>query len=76
MKIEPDFLKKRVEELAEGYEQPQEFIRMIYADNNRRSQIESMLLEELAIDKLLESADVQDKSTSFKDLVNMIRPGA
>jgi len=76
LKIEPEFLKKRVEALAEGYEQPQEFIRMIYADNNRRSQIESMLLEELAIDKLLESADVQDKSTSFKDLVSMIRPGA
>ena len=76
LKIEPEFLKKRVEALAEGYEKPEEFIRMIYADNNRRSQIESMLLEELAIDKLLESADVQDKSTSFKDLVSMIRPGA
>ena len=76
LKIEPEFLKKRVEALAEGYEKPEEFIRMIYADNNRRSQIESMLLEELAIDKLLESADVQDKSTRFKDLVSMIRPGA
>jgi len=76
LKIEPELLKKRVEAMAEGYEQPEEFIRMIYADNNRRSQLESMLLEELAIDKLLESADVQDKSTSFKDLVSMIRPGA
>ena len=76
LKIEPDFLKKRVEAMAEGYERPEEFVRMIYADNNRRSQIESMLLEELAIDKLLESADVQEKSTSFKDLVSMIRPGA
>ena len=76
LKIEPEFLKKRVEAMAEGYERPEEFVRMIYADNNRRSQIESMLLEELAIDKLLESADVQEKSTSFKDLVSMIRPGA
>jgi len=76
LKIEPDFLKKRVEALADGYENPEEFVRMIYADNNRRSQIESMLLEELAIDKLLESADVQEKSTSFKDLVDLIRPGA
>lgn len=76
LKIEPDFLKKRVEAMADGYERPEEFVRMIYADNNRRSQIESMLLEELAIDKLLESADVQDKSTSFKDLVSMIQPGA
>jgi trigger factor len=76
LKIEPEFLKKRVEAMADGYEKPEEFVRMIYADNNRRSQIESMLLEELAIDKLLESADVQEKSTSFKDLVSMIRPGA
>jgi trigger factor len=76
LKVEPEFLKKRVEAMAEGYEKPEEFVRTIYADNNRRSQLESILLEELAIDKLLESADVQDKTTSFKDLVSMIRPGA
>jgi len=76
LKIEPEFLKKRVEAMAEGYERPEEFVRTIYADNNRRSQLESMLLEELAIEKLMETADVQEKSTSFKDLVNTSRTGA
>ena len=76
LKVEPDLLKTRVEEIASSYERPEEFIRTIYADKNRRSQLESMLLEELAIEKLLESADLKDKSMNFQDLVSMIRPGS
>lgn len=72
--VEPDRLKRRVEELAAGYEQPEEFVRTIFADNNRRSQLESILLEEVAVEKLLDGADVKDMSVSFKELVGQIRP--
>jgi len=74
LKVDAERLKKKVEELAAGYDQPEEFIRMIYADNNRRTQLESILLEELAVEKLLDGADVQDKKMSFKELVSQVRP--
>jgi trigger factor len=76
LKADAESLKQRIEEMASGYEKPEEFVRMIYADKNRRSQLESMILEERAVEKLLESADVKDKSMSFKELVSMIRPGS
>lgn len=75
-KVDSERLKTRVAEIASGYERPEEFIRTVYADKNRQSQIESMILEELAIEKLLESANIKDKQMDFKDLVSMIRPGS
>lgn len=76
LKADSESLKQRIEEIASGYEKPEEFVRMIYADKNRRAQLESVILEERAVEKLLESADVQDKPMSFKDLVSRIRPGS
>jgi len=76
LRADAESLKQRIEEIASGYEKPEEFVRMIYTDKNRRSQLESMILEERAVEKLLESADVKDKAMSFKDLVSMIRPAS
>ncbi len=76
LKVDAGLLKSRVDDMASGYEKPEEFIRTIYADKNRQAQLESMILEELAIEKLLESAEVKEKQMSFKDLVGKIRPGS
>ena len=62
-------VRARVEELAAGYENPQEFINWHYSKPGRLGDIESQVLEEQAMDLLLETADVTDKPTTFQELV-------
>jgi trigger factor len=66
-------VRARVEELAAGYENPQEFINWHYSKPGRLGDIESQMLEEQAMDLLLETADVTDKTMSFQELVRSNR---
>lgn len=76
LKVDDAALKARVEEVANGYEDPEQFVRTLLGDKNRLAQLESMLLEELAVEKLMETAEVTDKNMSFSELTAIIRPGS
>ncbi len=69
MVADPSQVRARVERLAESYESPQEFIDWHYAEPNRLSQIESLVLEEQVVTVLLEAADIHDRTMSFEELV-------
>jgi trigger factor len=62
-------VRARIEELAAGYEDPQKFVRWHYENPDRLAEVESQMLEEQAMDLLLETADVIDKAMSFQELV-------
>jgi len=60
----------RLEEIVSTYDNPQE-IMQAYRDNREAmSQIHSLVMEEQAVDWLLERAKVTDKPTTFKELTN------
>lgn len=69
LSADPARVRARVEELAAGYENPQEFINWHYSKPGQLGDIESQVLEEQAMDLLLETADVTDKAMSFQELV-------
>lgn len=69
LKADAARVRARVEELAAGYENPQEFIGWHYARPERLAEIESQVLEEQAMQLLLETADVVDKAMSFQELM-------
>jgi len=62
----------RIEELAAGYDNPQEFIDWHYADRKRLAEIESKVMEDQAVELLLATATVVDKPMTFQELM---RPG-
>lgn len=58
-----------VEELAAGYEQPQEVIDWYYGDKNRLAEVESLVLERKIVDWVLDQAEISDKPMSVADLM-------
>lgn len=61
-------VRARVEEMGSTYESPEKFVEWHYAQPGRLAEIESMVLEEKAMEVLLESAEVVDKPVGFQEL--------
>lgn len=70
--VDPQLVRARIEELAAGYDNPQEFVDWYYADRKRLAEIESKVMEDQVVELLLATADTVDKPMSFQELM---RPG-
>ncbi len=70
--IQPDaaLVRARIEEMAAGYEQPEQFVQWYYSDQKRLAQIEAVVLEEQVVDKLLSEADVEEVVMPLEDFMN------
>lgn len=67
--IDAQRVQARLEELAAGYDNPQEFIAWHYAKRERMAEVESKVLEDQAVELLLTGAQVVDKPMSFQELM-------
>lgn len=67
-----DKVRTRVTQMAAAYESPQEFINWYYAQPERLAEIESMVLEDEAVEALLQSAELKDKPVGFQELMQTI----
>ena len=63
-------VRARIEEEAESYNDPNQFITEYYAKPERVSQLESMLLEEKVIDSMHETAKIETIEQSFRDVMD------
>lgn len=66
--VDASRVRARIEDLAASYDDPQEFVRWHYDQPSRLREVESQILEDQAVDLLLESANVVDKLMSFQEL--------
>lgn len=64
-----DLVRKRVEELAAGYESPDEVIRWHYESPERIQGIQSVVLEEKVVEALLQTATIKEQDIGFQELV-------
>jgi len=69
LKVEPEMVKARVEEIAAPYEHPEEVVKWYYGDRQRLTEVESLVFEDQVIDWALEQAQVVDKSVSFDEIM-------
>jgi len=71
-KLSPDThrLEERIEATAVGYSDPEAAIRQIKKSDNLRSQLESAVLEDQAVDWLLGKVRISDQPSTFKELMN------
>jgi trigger factor len=67
LKVDPNTVRRLVEELAESYEQPQEVINWYYSNKEQLAQVEAMALEEAVIDLILGNAKVTEKACSYEE---------
>jgi trigger factor len=71
LKAEPARVRAKLEEMASEYEQPAAFIQWHYEQPQRMAQIESLVVEERAVEELLAQAKVEDKSVTFQELLQL-----
>lgn len=70
--VDAKLVRARIEELAAGYDNPQEFVDWHYSNRERLAEIESKVMEDQAVELLLATAEAIDKPMSFQELM---RPG-
>ncbi len=69
IQIDQDRVQKKLEEVADTYEDPSQIIEIYRADARLMDQLENLVLEEQVIDLVLDKATVTDKTMSFKDVL-------
>jgi trigger factor len=74
IKPDADRVRERVEEMGSTYSDPDQFVRWYFEDKSRLAQIESVIVEEQAIDALLEEANITDQTVSFEEFMRPQSP--
>ncbi len=71
LKVDAEKVRAKIDDLAAAYARPEEVVAWYY--NNRKSlaEVEASVIEDLAIQKLLENANVSEKVFSYNELVNL-----
>ncbi|MDC9719834.1 MAG: trigger factor [Gammaproteobacteria bacterium] len=68
-KADEEKVKALVEEMAQGYQDPQEFIDHYMNNNDQRSQLDGVVLEDQVVEHLLAAATVTDVAVDYKTAV-------
>jgi len=69
LKADPDALRAAVEEIAATYQDPEEVVNWYYANQEQLAAVESKVLEDTIVDRLLEDADVTEQACSYQDAI-------
>jgi trigger factor len=64
-------VRSKLEEMAAEYEQPAAFVQWHYEQPQRMVQIESLVVEERALEELLTQAKIEDKTVTFQELLQL-----
>ena len=68
--VDSDRVREHVEEMCAGYEDADEMVQSYLSNPQLLQQIEPVVLEEQAIDKLVEGGKQSDKKFGFKEYMN------
>ena len=68
--VDADMVRARVEEMCAGYENAEEMVNIYMSNPQMVQQIEPMVLEDQAIDWLVENGKVKSKRVSFQEYMN------
>jgi trigger factor len=66
--LDQDKVKQAVRQMAMNYPNPEEIIKWFYQDFQRLSGVASMVLEDQAVEKLLEAVKPSDKKLSYQEI--------
>jgi trigger factor len=68
-----DKVRSRIEEMASTYQEPEEVINWYYSNQEQLQSIESMVMEDQVVDKLLENANVTDEQCTYQEALSQGR---
>jgi trigger factor len=69
LQIDPERVRKAVEDLAQSYEKPDEVVQWYYSNQEMLAGIQTLIMEETVVEWVAGQAKVTDKATSFDELM-------
>lgn len=73
IKVDHMAVRQRVEQIAMGYPNPSELMEWLYKDRSRLAEIETSVLEDQAIRRILDEMDAESTVISYQDAVKKIQ---
>jgi trigger factor len=70
LKADGDRVRREIEELASTYETPQEVIDYYYSNDRQLASVESKVLEDQVVEKLLEGANITERECTYQEAVS------
>tara|TARA_R110002072_G_scaffold121598_3_gene255513 strand:+ start:14828 stop:16135 length:1308 start_codon:yes stop_codon:yes gene_type:complete len=70
LKADSDRIRQAIEEMASTYQDPQEVIDYYYSNQQQLAAVESKVLEDQVVEKLLESANIVEKECGYQEAIN------
>jgi trigger factor len=70
LKPDPDKVRERVETMSKDYEDPDEFVRYYQSNPQLLRGIETLVMEDMVVDWIIDQAEVSETERSFDDLMN------
>ena len=71
---EPAKVREAIEDIASTYQDPEEVINWYYSENEQLAGIESRVLEDAVVEKLLSTAAIAEVECSYQDALEKARP--
>lgn len=76
LKADADKVRETIEELASTYQEPEEVINWYYSNQEQLSSVESKVLEDQVVEKLLDNANIEDKACSYQEAIGQAQESA
>ncbi|MDG2459580.1 MAG: trigger factor [Luminiphilus sp.] len=73
---EPAKIREAIEDIASTYQDPEEVINWYYSENEQLAGIESRVLEDAVVERLLSGAAIAEVECSYQDALAKARPAA
>lgn len=73
IKIDQMAVRQRVEQIAMGYPKPAELVEWLYKDRSRMAEIETAVLEDQSIEKILGTLDGEPEVISYQAAVKLVK---
>ncbi|VAW77552.1 Cell division trigger factor [hydrothermal vent metagenome] len=67
--VDPDRVRETIEQLAQSYENPEEVVQWYYSNQEMLAGVQTLIMEETVVDWVVEQAQVEDKSTTFEEIM-------
>ncbi len=74
LSAEPAKVREAIEDIASTYQDPEEVINWYYSENEQLAGIESRVLEDAVVERLLSSAAIAEVECSYQDALEKARP--
>ena len=76
LKADADQVRATIEELASTYQDPEEVINYYYSNQEQLASVESKVLEDQVVEKLLSGANITDRECSYQEAIAQEQPDA